>query len=164
MAVMTARRNGKPPAFLEDEERWAAVLGRDRRGDGAFYYAVRTTGVYCQPSCASRRPRRPNVSFHATREQAEAAGFRPCKRCRPEGAGLGEQHAVAVAKACRLIETAEDTPDLGALAAAAGMSRFHFHRVFKAVAGVTPRADAARPRARRVRNELSRSQTVTQAI
>src|SRR5215831_10956316 len=150
------------PRISTEDACWRAIERRDPAAD--FFYSVRTTGVYCRPSCASRRPRRQNVSFHATREQAEAAGFRPCKRCRPHEAGPSEQHAAAVAKACRLIETAEDTPDLGALAAAAGMSRFHFHRVFKAVAGVTPRAYVAAHRARRVRDELSRSDTVTEAI
>ena len=164
MATMTAIRGGAVPMFSGDDERWAAVLGHDRRADGVFYYAVRTTGVYCRPSCSARRPRREHVSFHATREAAERAGFRSCKRCRPEAAGVAEQHAAAVARACRLIETAEELPDLGTLAETAGMSRFHFHRVFKAVAGVTPKAYGAAHRARRVRDELSRSHTVTEAI
>jgi AraC family transcriptional regulator of adaptative response/methylated-DNA-[protein]-cysteine methyltransferase len=152
------------PALSSDEARWAAVVRRDRRADGAFYFSVRTTGVYCRPSCAARRARRENVRFHATREAAELAGFRPCKRCRPREAGLAEQRAAAVAKACRLIETAEEPPDLDALARAAGMSRFHFHRVFKTATGVTPKAYAAAQRARRVRDELPRSGTVTDAI
>ena len=152
------------PTFSSDDDRWAAVLRHDRNADAVFYYSVRTTGIYCRPSCSARRPRRENVRFHATLEAAERAGFRPCKRCRPEAAGLAEQHAAAVARACRLIETAEDVPDLGALAQAAGMSRFHFHRVFKSVTGVTPKAYVAAHRARRVRDELSRSHTVTEAI
>ena len=106
--------------------------GATRSADGAFYFAVRTTGVYCRPSCASRRARRENVDFHLTCADAERAGFRPCKRCRPNEAGLAEQYAAAVAKACRLIESADEPPELESLAAAAGMSRFHFHRVFRA--------------------------------
>lgn len=129
-----------------------------------FYYSVRTTGVYCRPSCAARLARRENVRFHSTCEEAEQAGFRPCQRCRPNEPALTEQRAVAVAKACRLIETADETPNLDALAEAAGMSRFHFHRVFKAITGVTPKAYAAAHRAQRVREELSRSDTVTEAI
>jgi AraC family transcriptional regulator of adaptative response/methylated-DNA-[protein]-cysteine methyltransferase len=137
---------------------------RDGGADGAFYYSVRTTGVYCRPSCASRQARRENVAFHSTCAEAERAGFRPCKRCRPNEAGLAEQHAAAVAKACRLMESADEMPGLDALAAAAGMSRFHFHRVFRALTGVTPKAYADARRSERVRQELSRSRTVTEAI
>jgi len=150
--------------FSSDEERWAAVLRRDRLADGHFYYSVRTTGVYCRPSCASRPALRKNVRFHASREAAEQAGFRACKRCRPGAPSLAEQHAQSVARACRLIESCDELPNLDALAAAAGMSRFHFHRVFKRITGVTPKAYAAARRARRVRNELPRRGTVTQAI
>ena len=163
MGVAMTRRNGSP-AFSSDSVRWAAVVGRDRRADGVFYYSVRTTGVYCRPSCAARQARRENVSFHATPAEAERAGFRPCKRCRPDSHGLLETRAQAVARACRLIETAEEMPSLDALADAAGLSRFHFHRVFKTTTGLTPRAYAAAHRARRVRDELSRSERVTDAI
>jgi AraC family transcriptional regulator of adaptative response/methylated-DNA-[protein]-cysteine methyltransferase len=152
------------PPFANDEDRWAAVVRRDRAADGAFYYSVRTTGVYCRPSCAARLARREHVRFHATCAEAEQEGFRPCKRCRPTELALAEQHAAAVARACRLIEAAEDMPNLDMLAAAAGMSRFHFHRVFKTLTGVTPRAYAAAHRAQRVRDELSRTNTVTEAI
>ena len=164
MISMATRPRTGSPAFSSDADRWAAVAGRDRRADGVFYYSVRTTGVYCRPSCASRLARRENVRFHATRAEAEGAGFRPCKRCRPDRHGLVGARAEAVAKACRLIETAEEVPSLGALAEAAGLSRFHFHRVFKTTTGVTPKAYAAAHRARRVRDELSRSDTVTDAI
>src|SRR6266566_2934754 len=152
--AQTARTS---PPFSSDEERWEAVVRRDRAADGVFYYAVRTTGVYCRPSCAARLARREHVRFHATCEEAERAGFRPCKRCRPDSPGLVEARAEAVARACRLIETAEEVPSLDALADAAGLSRFHFHRVFKTTTGLTPRAYAAAHRARRVRDELSRS-------
>jgi len=151
-------------AFANDDARWTAVASRDRRADGEFYYSVATTGVYCRPSCAARRPRRENVRFHPTPAAAECAGFRPCKRCRPDGRGPAAEHAEAVAKACRLIEEAETLPDLDALAAVAGLSRFHFHRVFKAQTGVTPKAYAAERRAQRVRVELAGDGTVTQAI
>ena len=150
--------------FSSDEERWVAVVRRDSSADGVFYYSVRTTGVYCRPSCASRCALRKNVRFHASCEEAEHAGFRACKRCRPNAPGLAEQHAASVAKACRLIETSGEAPNLDALAAAAGMSRFYFHRVFKSIAGVTPKAYAAAHRARRVRDELPKHGTVTAAI
>ena len=152
------------PAFPGDEERWEAVVRRDRSADGAFYYAVRTTGVYCRPSCPARLPRRENVQFHLTCTAAEQAGFRPCKRCRPHQAGCTAQHAVAVEKACRLIENAEAWPRLKALAAAVGMSPYHFHRVFKAITGVTPKAYAMAQRTQRVRHELTQTATVTEAI
>ena len=150
--------------FSSDEERWAAVARRDRSADGSFYYSVRTTGVYCRPSCAARLALRENVRFHSSCEEAERAGFRPCKRCRPNEAGLAERRAAVVASACRLIETSEEMPNLEALAESAGVSRFHFHRVFKSVTGLTPKAYAAAHRARRVREELPRSDTVTAAI
>ena len=152
------------PAFCGDDARWEAIVRRDRAADGAFYYAVRTTGVYCRPSCPARLARRENVEFHGTCEAAEQAGFRPCKRCRPHDAGLAAQHAVAVEQACRIIEHAEALPSLEALAAAVSMSRYHFHRVFKSITGVTPKAYAVAQRAQRVRDELSRSATVTEAI
>ena len=164
---MIARAIEREPASLglvTDDERWAAVVRRDPAADGRFYYSVSTTGVYCRPTCAARLARREHVRFHLTCAEAEGAGFRPCKRCRPNEAPLAERQASAVARACRLIEAAEESPGLDALAAAAGLSRFHFHRVFKAVTGLTPKAYAAAHRANRVRDELTRSPTVTDAI
>ena len=152
------------PPFSNDDARWEAVARRDRAADGAFYYAVHTTGVYCRPSCAARLARREHVRFYTTCTEAEQAGFRACKRCRPDEPALATQYVAVVAEACRLIETAEDTPSLEALAAAAGMSRFHFHRIFKTLTGVTPKAYATAHRAQRVRDALARSATVTDAI
>jgi AraC family transcriptional regulator of adaptative response/methylated-DNA-[protein]-cysteine methyltransferase len=151
------------PAFSTDDERWAAVQARAREADGIFYYSVRTTGVYCQPSCPSRGARRVNVAFHATRADAEAAGFRPCLRCKPDQPPLAERQAAAVAQACRLIAAAADAPDLASLADACGMSRFHFHRVFKAHTGITPKAYAAARRAERLQRELPQAPSVTAA-
>jgi AraC family transcriptional regulator of adaptative response/methylated-DNA-[protein]-cysteine methyltransferase len=164
MLSSATQANDRPVGFLSNDARWEAVRRRDPAADGAFYYSVRTTGVYCRPSCAARLARRENVDFHLTREDAERAGFRPCKRCRPNEAGLAERHAAAVAKACSLIDAADEMPSLDALADAVGLSRYHFHRVFKAVAGVTPKAYADARRGERVRQELARSETVTQAI
>ncbi len=146
-----------------DDARWVAVSRRDKAADGAFFYSVRTTGVYCRPSCAARLPRRENVAFHENREAAERAGFRPCKRCRPDEAP-GTQQAEAVARACRLIESSDEPPTLEQLAEVAGLSPYHFHRVFKAATGLTPRAYAAAHRNRKVRDELPRSASVTEAI
>jgi AraC family transcriptional regulator of adaptative response/methylated-DNA-[protein]-cysteine methyltransferase len=151
------------PRFASEEARWRALCARDAAADGAFVYAVRTTGVYCRPSCGARRPNRENVAFYESHEAARRAGFRPCKRCRPDAPNAGAEQAAMIAKVCRLIETAETEPSLETLAEAAGMSRFHFHRVFKAATGVTPKAYAAARRGEKLRHELQHSDTVTEA-
>src|SRR5262245_10876481 len=110
---------------MSDEARWAAVRARDSSADGTFFYSVKTTGVYCRPSCASRPARRENVAFHATAAAAERAGFRPCKRCRPDQPPLAERQAAQVAALCRMIERSEHTPTLDELARRAGLSAFH---------------------------------------
>ena len=150
--------------FATDAARWSAVTNRNVEADGHFVYSVRTTGVYCRPSCPSRHALRKNVRFHTSCAEAEAAGFRACKRCRPNEAGLAAERAAAVAKACRTIESADTPPDLETLARAAGMSRFHFHRVFKAATGVTPKAYATAHRARQLRERLPGSVSVTAAM
>ncbi len=146
------------------DPRWAAVTARDAAYDGKFFYSVKTTGVYCRPSCAARPAKPENVAFHVSCAEAEKAGFRPCKRCRPNQPPLVEQHAMKVADICRYIESAETVPSLEELARQAGLSAYHFHRVFKAATGVTPRMYATAHRAKRVRTELDRSETVTAAI
>jgi AraC family transcriptional regulator of adaptative response/methylated-DNA-[protein]-cysteine methyltransferase len=151
-------------AATVSDPRWAAVAARDRTADGTFFYSVRTTGVYCRPSCASRTARPENVAFHDSAADAERAGFRPCKRCKPDRPALSAQHAVLVAQLCRYIESAEDVPTLPALAQRAGLSAYHLHRVFKAATGVTPKAYAAARRAERVRQALGRGGSVTDAI
>jgi AraC family transcriptional regulator, regulatory protein of adaptative response / methylated-DNA-[protein]-cysteine methyltransferase len=150
--------------LAREEERWAAFIARDAAADGRFVIAVTTTGIYCRPSCPARRPHRANVRFFDTPEDAEGAGFRACKRCTPNAPSIGVQNAQKVREACRLIETAEVEPKLDDLAAAAGLSPYHFHRVFKSVLGVTPKAYATAYRNQRMRHELSRSATVTEAI
>ncbi|PAU75538.1 bifunctional DNA-binding transcriptional regulator/O6-methylguanine-DNA methyltransferase Ada [Halomonas salipaludis] len=150
--------------FDSDEAKWTAVLARDAAADDAFVYAVRTTGVYCRPTCPSRRPRRENAEFHADASAAERAGYRPCQRCRPQEQPLAQRHAQSVARACRLIETSEDLPSLDEMAQAAGLSRFHFHRVFTSVTGLTPKAYAVACRADRARQALTERETVTEAI
>src|SRR5262249_49974251 len=168
--MMRANETSWTSSLLDDDACWKALKRRDRAADGTFVYSVRTTGVYCRPSCAARLPRRENVTFHETCADAERAGFRPCKRCRPNEPALAEApattgaRAAGAARACGLIEEAEEAPSLDALAQSAGMSRFHFHRVFKAVTGVTPKAYAAGHRGKRVREELTASNTVTEAI
>ncbi len=143
---------------------WAALETRDQAADGTFVYAVRTTGVYCRPSCAARRPRAENVVFYPTCGAAERAGFRPCLRCRPNGPSQQEKDTQAAIAACRLIEEAESLPALAELAAAVGLSPYHFHRVFKSVTGLPPKAYAAAHRAKILRETLPAAETVTAAI
>ena len=133
-----------PRLFLTDEDRWAAITRRDSSAEGAFFYSTLTTGIYCRPGCPSRPPSRENVRFHRTREDAEKAGYRPCRRCRPNEPSLREKHAAAIARACALIAETGRRPSIDTLAKAAGMSRFHFHRIFKRVTGMTPKAYATR--------------------
>lgn len=146
------------------DPRWASVVSRDPKADSTFYYSVKTTGVYCHPSCRSRLARPENVRFHATCEDAEKAGFRPCKRCIPNQPGWGNRHTKTVIAACRFIEKSEKAPNLKELAAYAGLSIYHFHRLFKATTGLTPKEYVTAHRANRVRTQLHRRGTVTDAI
>lgn len=150
--------------FADDERRWQALVQRDPAAEGVFVYAVQTTGVYCRPTCGSRLAKREHVRFYATNTLAEAAGFRACKRCRPHQPSLAQSRQQAVARACALLGEAETAPDLSSLAASVGLSPYHFHRVFKEVTGVTPRAYAVAQRARRVREGLAQGASVTEAI
>jgi AraC family transcriptional regulator, regulatory protein of adaptative response / methylated-DNA-[protein]-cysteine methyltransferase len=146
-------RQAQLAAGTINDQRWRAVVARDASADETFVYSVRTTGVYCRPSCSARPARPENVQFHATSRDAAAAGFRPCKRCTPDHPSLLERRAAAVTRACRRIEASDQAP-----------SPFHFHRVFRAVTGLTPRGYAIAHRDSRVRRQLERSDTVTQAI
>jgi AraC family transcriptional regulator of adaptative response/methylated-DNA-[protein]-cysteine methyltransferase len=147
-----------------DNARWDAVVSKDKRADGRFFFSVRTTGVYCRPSCPARLARRENVAFHLSCDAAEEAGFRACKRCRPREASQSERDAALIARACSLIEKSDEPLRLATLAAASGLSPFHFHRLFKAATGLTPKAYADAHRADRVRKALPSSKTITAAI
>jgi AraC family transcriptional regulator of adaptative response/methylated-DNA-[protein]-cysteine methyltransferase len=149
---------------MTDEARWQAVMAKDKSADGQFLFSVRTTGIYCRPSCPARPARRENIAFHASCDAAEAAGFRACKRCRPRQASQSERDAGLVVRACEMIRKAEQPPPLAGLAAALGVSPFHFHRMFKASTGLTPKAYADAHRADRVRKALPSSKTITDAI
>jgi len=164
---MTARhtqavKTTAPPAA--DDPRWALIVARDKTADGQLWYSVSTTGVYCRPSCPSRTANPKNVQLHDTLEGAKATGFRPCKRCNPDGPSIDCENAGLVAKACRIIEESEEEPSLENLAKAVGRSPSYFHRMFKAAAGVTPKDYAVAHRAKRVRQGLASGNSVTETI
>src|ERR1700738_1219724 len=149
---------------VSNDPRWARALARDRTADGTFWYSVATTGVYCRPSCPSRAANPKNVQMHVTLADAKATGFRPCKRCHPDGPSIDAENVAIVARACRLIEESEEEPSLNALAKAVGRSASYFHRSFKAVTGLTPKDYAAAHRASKVREGLAGGSSVTEAI
>jgi AraC family transcriptional regulator, regulatory protein of adaptative response / methylated-DNA-[protein]-cysteine methyltransferase len=155
---------GKKALRTIADPRWARVLARDRTADGQFWFSVATTGIYCRPSCPSRTANPKNVTLHDTLAAAKASGCRPCKRCNPDGASLEAQNTARVASACRLLDQAEEPPSLTQLAKAVGLSSSHFHRMFKAVTGLTPKEYLQARRAERVRQDLSRGRPVTATI
>jgi AraC family transcriptional regulator, regulatory protein of adaptative response / methylated-DNA-[protein]-cysteine methyltransferase len=149
---------------VADDPRWARIVARDRTSDGHLWYSVVTTGVYCRLSCPSRTANPKNVQIHDTLEAAKATGFRPCKRCNPDGDSIEAENAAIVTKACRLIEESEEEPSLNDLAEAVGRSASYFHRIFKATTGLTPKGYAAAHRAAKVRQGLERGDSITEAI
>jgi AraC family transcriptional regulator, regulatory protein of adaptative response / methylated-DNA-[protein]-cysteine methyltransferase len=166
--VDTAMTTLKTPKItnipLADDPRWARIAARVRSADGRFWYSVATTGVYCRPSCPSRNANPKNVQLHDTLGDAKATGFRPCKRCNPDGLSVDAQNATLVAKTCRLIEKSEEELSLNDLASAVGRSPSHFHRLFKTTTGLTPKEYADALRATRIREGLMNSNSVTEAI
>ncbi|WP_296231838.1 bifunctional DNA-binding transcriptional regulator/O6-methylguanine-DNA methyltransferase Ada [Pseudomonas sp. UBA4617] len=149
--------------YTTPEQRWQAVEARDISASGHFVYAVRTTGIYCQPGCKSRLAKRSNVAFYDTPTAAEAAGYRACKRC--TATATPTRHSQLVTRACRLIEACDSAPSLDQLSTELAISPFHLHRLFKAETGLTPKAYATAFRARRLRAHLADGQrSVTEAI
>lgn len=146
------------------DPRWARLVARDKHADGEFWYSVATTGVYCRPSCPSRLARPENVQLHASAEAAQAAGFRPCLRCNPNGLSIDAANAAIVTKACRLIDAAAEAPSLADLADAVELSPHYFHRLFKKATGLTPKAYADAGRSARLRAGLASAATVTEAF
>jgi AraC family transcriptional regulator of adaptative response/methylated-DNA-[protein]-cysteine methyltransferase len=140
-------RKSMQPSVANDP-RWARIVARDKTADGQVWYSVDTTGVYCRATCASRIANPRNVQLHDTLESAKATGFRPCKRCNPDGLSIEAENAALVARVCRIIEASEEEPSLEALAKAVDLSPSYFHRMFKAATGVTPK-NYAPPIARR---------------
>jgi AraC family transcriptional regulator, regulatory protein of adaptative response / methylated-DNA-[protein]-cysteine methyltransferase len=152
------------PPSVADDPRWARIVARDKTADGHLWYSVATTGVYCRPSCPSRIANPKNVQLHDSLESARANGFRPCRRCNPDGPSIECENTALVAKACRIIEESEEEPSLEELADTIGRSASYFHRVFKAATGLTPKEYADAHRARKVRQGLASGNTVTEAI
>ncbi|WP_429130913.1 bifunctional DNA-binding transcriptional regulator/O6-methylguanine-DNA methyltransferase Ada [Ensifer sp. 4252] len=155
---------GAARVSVAEDPRWAAIADRDKAADGHFWYSVTTTGVYCRPSCPSRMANPRNVQLHDTLEGAKATGFRPCRRCNPDGLSSDEANGAIIAKACRLIEHSEEEPLLSDLAAAVVKSQSYFHRLFKTATGLTPKDYAAAHRAAKVRRGLEAGNSVTEAI
>jgi AraC family transcriptional regulator, regulatory protein of adaptative response / methylated-DNA-[protein]-cysteine methyltransferase len=161
LETMTARQTS---TALADDSRWHAVLARDGARDGEFVFAVSTTGVYCRPSCAARRPRRENVQFFATNEAAEKAGYRACLRCKPR-AFSGNRESDGVKAICRFIEQHLDEPlTLARLGKEFRQSPFHLQRRFKAVLGITPREYADSRRMQLLKRNLQAGDSVTRAL
>jgi AraC family transcriptional regulator of adaptative response/methylated-DNA-[protein]-cysteine methyltransferase len=164
METMLRSNESRAETTVANDPRWARIVARDRNADGLFWYSVVTTGVYCRPSCPSRTANPKNVRFHDTLSAAKAAGFRPCKRCNPDGDSAVDENTAIVARTCRMIEQSDEEPSLDDLAAAAGRSPSHFHRLFKSVTGLTPKEYAAAHRAAKVREKLQSGGSVTEAI
>lgn len=152
------------PPEMADDPRWARIVARDKTADGCFWYSVATTGIYCRPSCPSRTANPRNVQLHDTLAAAKATGFRPCKRCNPDGISIEGENAAIIAQACRLIEESEEEPSLNDLAKAVGRSPSYFHRMFKAITGLTPKDYAVAHRAAKVRQGLDSGNSVTEAM
>ena len=164
MTMTLERPQPSMPPEMADDPRWARIVARDKTADGCFWYSVATTGIYCRPSCPSRTANPRNVQLHDTLAAAKATGFRPCKRCNPDGISIDGENAAIIAQACRLIEESEEEPSLNDLAEAVGRSPSYFHRMFKAISGLTPKDYAVAHRAAKVRQGLDSGNSVTEAM
>ena len=159
------RKKGESTKNLRTEdEKWNAVLARDGKFDGAFVFAVRSTGIYCKPSCAARRPRREQVVFFAGPDVAELSGFRPCLRCRPRDVGPSPKTEL-IARVCKYIESNLDRKlSLSNLSAQAGISPYHLQRTFKRIVGISPREYVKARRLSKMKSSLRNGQTVAKAL
>jgi len=153
----------KKPNLMNDDQRWLAVLARDGHADGQFVFAVQTTGIFCRPSCRARHALRENVRFYPDARQAVQAGFRPCKRCRPDQPDPQAQRIATIEKACRLLEQ-EQPLTLERLAQEVAMSPWHLHRLFKSFTGMTPKAWQQAARAKRLRDALAQGESITDSV
>ena len=150
--------------ITQEDPRWKAFVHRDPAAVGQFFTAVRTTGIYCLPTCSARLPKPENVRFFETKQAAEQAGYRPCKRCKPDQMDQENKNIAMITKICRILEVNEKIPSLDQLAASAGMSKYHFHRLFKKTTGLTPREYAVSRRESRLRENITQKNTITEAI
>lgn len=164
MLAMSESQVRSSQASIAADPRWQRIVARDHAADGQFWYSVVTTGVYCCPSCPSRTANPKNVVIFDTADEAKAAGFRPCKRCRPEAASPDSEYAAIVTRACRIIERNEEEPSLTELAKTMGLSPSYFHRMFKAVTGLTPKGYAVAHRGSKIRQGLRSGKSVTETI
>lgn len=163
--TMPITSDDDPPAMWDETRLWQSVLTRDREADGAFVYAVRSTGIYCRPTCPSRRPRREQVAFFTLPEAAEQAGFRACRRCHPEQAVIRDPQVEVVQRVCRAIAASrEQPPTLARLSADIGLSPYHMQRVFKRFMGITPRQYADACRVDHLKGELRKGEAVSSAL
>src|ERR1700735_1966363 len=149
---------------MADDPRWARIVARDKTADACSRDSLARPGIYCRPSCPSRTANPKNVQRHDTLVAAKATGFRPCKRCNPDGISIEGENAAIIAQACRLIEESEEAPSLNDLAEAIGRSPSYFHRMFKAITGLTPKDYAVAHRAAKVRQGLDSGNSVTEAM
>jgi AraC family transcriptional regulator of adaptative response/methylated-DNA-[protein]-cysteine methyltransferase len=150
--------------FRTDNARWEAVVDNNSSADGAFHYAVITTGVYCRPSCKSKLPNRANVEYFATSDAAETAGYRACKRCNPTTDSKALEIEKKIIHACRIIEESEISLKLDEIATRVNLSPYHFHRLFKKIIGVTTKQYASRNQSQRFQESLKTNQSITDAI
>lgn len=164
LLTMPSSSTQQKASSIAQDPRWQLVLQRSTTADGRFVYAVRTTGIYCRASCPSRQPKPENVIFFADGLAAQAAGFRPCLRCTPDQASPQQRQADLIVKACQHISMLDGTPSLQALASEAGMSPYHFHRLFKKTTGLTPRAYAMAIRHQKLQQKLATATSITDAI
>lgn len=161
-----ATRNPEPVSIslVSDDDRWRAVVRRDESADGQFFVGVKTTGIYCRPSCRSRQPLRKNVEFFRAAKDAVKAGYRPCKRCRPDEIDPRRNLDRMLIQACRLLEAGEGGAQSDEVAAQLGLNRHYFQRFFKRRTGVTPQQYRRRALAERAKDELSKADSVTDAV
>ena len=150
--------------YLTDTDRWHAVVERDTSADGCFYYGVKTTGIFCRPSCSSRLPNRENIEYFISSQEAKASGYRECKKCKPTETSIKEETQQKVIKACRIIENSNEIPKLADLAKEVGLSAYHFHRLFKKHIGVTPKQFASNYRSKRLKDNLKSRDSITEAL
>jgi AraC family transcriptional regulator of adaptative response/methylated-DNA-[protein]-cysteine methyltransferase len=150
--------------YLTDVDRWKSVVNREKSADGSFYYAVKTTGIFCRPSCSAKLPKRENVEYFLSCQEALASGYRACKKCRPTGRTVSEEAEQKIIKACRIIENSNTIPKLFDLAKKVELSPYHFHRLFKKYVGVTPKQFASSYRSKRLNDRLKSSDSITEAF